>query len=49
MPKPISYADIFKEPLTEAQINQFLAEQAYMRDIEWQHKHSDLFSEATSA
>jgi hypothetical protein len=44
MPKPISYADIFKEPLTQAQVNQFLAEQEFIRDLEWHAKHADLFA-----
>ena len=43
--KPLEFSEIIEQPLSEADKNTFLAEQSFMRQIEWSLVHHDLFSE----
>ena len=42
---PPEFSEIIKQPLSEADKNTFLAEQSFMRQIDWAVYHRDLFSE----
>ena len=49
MIKPPEFNEIIAEPLSEADKDQFLSEQCFMRSLEWAAEHQDLFNEATNA
>ena len=45
MIKPPAFEEIIAMPLSEADKNTFLADQAFIRSLEWAVRHQDLFSE----
>lgn len=45
MIKPPAFSEIIEQPLSEADKNTFLAEQSFMRQVEWSLVYRDLFSE----
>jgi hypothetical protein len=45
MIKPPEFSEIIQQPLSEADKHSFLADQLFLRDLEWRLKNFDLFSE----